>query len=237
MMKIVSTIALMLIPLSISAWLVWGILGSSQENTTVLNNASNSVDRTGWESKNPNVLVIGNANAQATIYEYTDFKCPECAKFHQDAGKKIRQAYVDTGQVKIVFRPYPVFAEDGGDLLLGAYCAQEQKKLEQYHDVFFEYMWENHYKNGDYDKAIEQVLVGDVREQLFDQIGLDKEAYTACVEAQTYDDAYNQDLLRSGPDEIQGTPTLVINEQKVVGTQPFSVYKTLIDLEIKATER
>ena len=233
-MKIVPTLALLLIPLSIIGWLVWGIRGSTQNNNRVLEDVQSGVDRTGWESKNPNVLVIGNANAKATIYEYADFKCPECAKFHQEVGKKIRQAYVDNGRVKIVFRPYPVFASDGGDLLAGAYCAQEQKKLEAYHDVFFDYMWENHFKNGDYDKAIEEVLVGEVRDRLFDQIGLDKAAYTTCVDSKRYEGAYFEDLLRSGPDEIQGTPSFVIGGQKVVGQQPFSVFKTLIDLELQA---
>lgn len=227
-----------MVSIGLIAWVFLGIESEPYQTSLQqkLNSQDQDVTKEGWESKDPNVLVIGNANSKATIYEYSDFKCPECAKYHQDAGKKIRAEYVDTGRVKIVFRPYPVYATDGGDLLLGSYCAQEQRKLEQYHDIFFEYMWENHFKQGDYDKAIDQVLVGEVRQKLFNEIGLNTAEFNDCMQSKRYDNAYWEDLLKSGPDEIQGTPSFIINGQKVVGTQPYPIFKTLIDLELKKVE-
>lgn len=177
-------------------------------------------------------LIIGDKNAPVTMIEYADFKCPECGKFHSDVGKRIRADYVDTGKVKIEFRPYPVYAADGGKALAGSYCAWQQSKFPEYHDALFTYMWDNHFKKGDYQKAIDPVLTDEVMASILSNIGMNKQKYDTCLEDPETRNAYEADIFEAAPDEIQGTPSFVINGKKIVGNQPYEVFSTILDIQL-----
>ena len=217
-------------------WLFWGIYETSQESEQFIQSAHQAASPDRWKSNDPKVLMIGNPEAKVTMIEYADFKCPECGKYYQNAGKKIRTNYVDTGLVKIVFRPYPVYADDGVKLLIGSYCIQEQGKFASFHDAVFDYMWVNHFRQEDYQKALDQVLTDDVVGTMFTDLGIDPVAYKTCFDSNKYFQAYEDDVFRAAPDEIQGTPSFMIGGRKVVGPQPYSVFKALLDIELDKVE-
>jgi protein-disulfide isomerase len=175
-------------------------------------------------------LIIGDPEAPVTIIEYADYKCPECGKHHQDVGKRIIEDYVNTGIVKIVFRPFPVYSQDGARALLGSYCAQGQGKFTEYHDAIFEYMWVNHFESGDYQKAIDTVITDDVLASINSTAGIEEASFQSCLADVNTNNAYLKDIELAAPDEIQGTPTFIINGQKVVGPQVYNVFKTLIEI-------
>lgn len=178
-------------------------------------------------------LLIGSPDAPVTMIEYTDFKCPECNKFHQAAGKEIRKTYVDTGKVKIVFRPYPVFSEDGGKALGGSYCANQQGKFPEYHDALFAYMWDTFYSRGELEKAIEDVLTDSVMRSITESIDMDYAAYAICLEDPATRAAYDADVLKAADDEIQGAPSFVIDGEKIVQNQPFPVFEAVIESKLR----
>ncbi|MBW3568576.1 DsbA family protein [Candidatus Parcubacteria bacterium] len=178
-------------------------------------------------------LIIGDPDAKATIIEYADYKCPSCGEFHQNAGKQLRANYVDKGLVKIIFRPFPVYAVDGAQALIGSYCALDQQKFSEYHDALFEYMWVNHFRAGDYQKAIDSVLTEKVMNDLLGKIGMDAKAYKECMDSKRHEKAYYDTIELAAPDDIQGTPSFIINDQKIVGPQPYSVFKTLVDIQLR----
>lgn len=178
-------------------------------------------------------LIIGDRDAEVSIIEYADYKCPECGKFHSSTYKQIKDEYIDTGKINIIFRPYPVYSVDGAKALAGSYCAQAQGKFEAYYDLLFSYMWENHFESGDYQKAIDPVLTDDVLAELFTSISIDKTNYDTCLVSPETETAYMDDIFLAAPDEIQGTPSFIIGGQKVVGPQPYSVFKTLLDIQLR----
>lgn len=178
-------------------------------------------------------LVIGDKNAPVSIIEYADYKCPECAKHNQDVGKRIRSDYVDTGKVNIVFRPYPVYSEDGARALAGSYCANQQGKFTEYHDKVFDHMWVNYYKGGQYEKAIEDVLTLSVMNELVASLGMSTAEYNSCLDTENTRKLFDEALFQSGPDEIQGTPSFIIGGKKIVGVQPYNVFKTLLDIQLR----
>ncbi len=199
--------------------------GSEVDNT-----ATTSSEPTTTSEQTKDLLVIGDKNAPITIVEYSDYKCPECGKYHNDAGKKIREEYINTGKVKLVFRPYPVYAADGGKALAGSYCANNQGKFTEYYDAVFKYMWVNHYEKGDYQKAIDPSLNPEVMSGILSQIDVNVDEYNQCLESQETKDAFDADVLKAADDGIQGTPSIVIRGQKIVGPQPFEIYKTLLNI-------
>ena len=48
--------------------------------------------------------ILGNADARITIIEWGDYQCEFCHKFHQNTLGTIKEKYVDSGSVNIVFR-------------------------------------------------------------------------------------------------------------------------------------
>lgn len=51
--------------------------------------------------------VLGRADAPVTIIEYASFTCSHCADFTNNVVPQLKSRYIDTGQVKLVFRDLP----------------------------------------------------------------------------------------------------------------------------------
>ena len=51
---------------------------------------------------------LGSASAPLTLYEYSSLGCPHCADFHLDIMPKLKQDYVDSGLLRIIFVNYPL---------------------------------------------------------------------------------------------------------------------------------
>ena len=43
-----------------------------------------------------------------TIIEFGDYQCPSCRAFWQDIEPRMKKEYIDTGNVKPVFRDFPI---------------------------------------------------------------------------------------------------------------------------------
>ena len=50
---------------------------------------------------------IGDPNAPVTIIEYASMSCSHCANFHNNTLEDLKKEYIDTGQVKFIFRDFP----------------------------------------------------------------------------------------------------------------------------------
>ena len=81
--------------------------------------------------------ILGNPNASITLVEFGDYQCTFCYKFHQNTLNDIQIIYIDTGKVNYVYRDFPL---NGPSSILAAeasYCAGEQDKYWQYHNLIF----------------------------------------------------------------------------------------------------
>ena len=73
-------------------------------------------------------LVIGQANAPVTIVEYASMTCNHCATFHNTVLPAIKEKYIDTGKVKLVFREFPL-DERAALASMVARCAGDDKSM------------------------------------------------------------------------------------------------------------
>ena len=55
----------------------------------------------------PGDRVLGRADAPVTVVEYASFTCPHCADWHNQVLPAFKARFIDTGQVKLVFRDLP----------------------------------------------------------------------------------------------------------------------------------
>ena len=53
-------------------------------------------------------IIVGNKDAKITIIEYASMTCPHCATFHTAVFPKLKEKYIDSGKVRLIFREYPL---------------------------------------------------------------------------------------------------------------------------------
>jgi protein-disulfide isomerase len=79
--------------------------------------------------------VLGSPDAPVTIVEYASLTCPACADFHVNTLPDLKERYIDTGKVRLVYRDFPL---DAAALAASAIalCAPEPQFF-RFIDVFY----------------------------------------------------------------------------------------------------
>jgi protein-disulfide isomerase len=85
----------------------------------------------------PRDVILGDPNAPVTFIEYGDYQCPFCARFFTDVEPLIKDQYVKTGKVKMIFRSYPFLGNESVLAAQAAECAKDQGKFWEYHDALY----------------------------------------------------------------------------------------------------
>ena len=80
---------------------------------------------------------IGLSTAPVSIVEFGDYQCTFCYKFHQSTLSDIKIEYIDTGKVNYVYRDFPLNGPNSVLAAEASYCADEQNKYWQYHNIIF----------------------------------------------------------------------------------------------------
>ncbi|MBX9590649.1 MAG: DsbA family protein [Hyphomonadaceae bacterium] len=73
-------------------------------------------------------LVMGSANAPVTIIEYASMTCSHCANFHNNVLPALKEKYIDTGKVRLIFREFPL-DERAALASMMARCAGGEKAM------------------------------------------------------------------------------------------------------------
>lgn len=158
--------------------------------------------------------VLGNANASVTIIEFSDFECPYCGKFFTETLPLIKQNYINTGKVKLVYRDFPLsFHPDSEKAAEAAECAGEQSKYWEMHDKLFEN---------------QNALGVDSLKQYAKDIGLDSAQFNACLDSGKMTSEVQKDSADGQSYGVSGTPTFFINGVELVGAQPYSAFDQAI---------
>jgi protein-disulfide isomerase len=56
----------------------------------------------------PGEIALGQPSAPITIHAYTALTCSHCSEFHQTLLPRLKKDYVDKGQVRFIFRHFPI---------------------------------------------------------------------------------------------------------------------------------
>ena len=161
----------------------------------------------------------GEEGAGVTIVELSDYQCPFCKRYVDEAAGQIETEYISTGKVKYLFRDLPLSFHQNAHLAAqAARCAGDQGQYGEYHDKLFE----------------AQALWGEAEAQgLFKgyagELGLNQGEFDSCLDGEKYKQAVDDDLALATKVGASGTPTFFINGKKLVGAQPFAAFKTMID--------
>jgi protein-disulfide isomerase len=157
----------------------------------------------------------GAASPKVTIVEFSDFQCPFCARVIPTL-EQIRAAYPN--DVRIVFRHNPLPFHQHAELAAEAsVLAEWQGKFWEMHDKLY---------------ANQQDLDGPGLEQRAAELGMDVAAFRAALDKHAAKARVDADLALGQQLGVRGTPTFFIDGRLVMGAQPFTAFKQVIDDEL-----
>lgn len=155
---------------------------------------------------------LGDADAPVTIVELSDFQCPFCARFHIETFPALRRLYGDQVQWIFVNRYFPQH-QHAERAAIAAECAHRQGRFWEYADRLF---------------AGQERLGDGVIEDAARDLGLDMEAFQACVTNRETAAEAAADQAEGERLGVDGTPTFYVNGHKIVGAQPVGVFNQII---------
>ncbi len=147
--------------------------------------------------------IVGNANAEVFIIEYSDLECPFCKRYNNTASEKLVKKYAEDGKVAFVFRNMPLSSIHPSSFseAVATECAAKAGG----NDKFFEYK-----------KAVFSETKSDGKfpterlPQIAAQIGLDKTAFETCLKDEAITEKVKSSFEEAISAGVRGTPTVFI---------------------------
>lgn len=150
---------------------------------------------------------LGDPDAPVTVVEFSRYTCSHCKTFAETMEEDFIADYVNTG--KVYFRYVNLASGTEGLQNAGeaSYCAAEQNKFFEYKHYLFTYA----YEEGSFTT---EKLVNYAK-----SANLDVDAFSACLEADTFKDAYLGDQNYAQSVGIPGTPSFLVNDEIVFASE------------------
>ncbi len=159
----------------------------------------------GGETAQGDMALGAPEGAKVTVVEYASVTCGVCAAWQEQVWPEFKAKYVDTNQVRYVFREFPTApVEVAAAGFLVARCAGEDQYFPVIHEVMAS---QREMQSGTPPRTI---LL-----RIANGAGLSEEQFTACV---TDEDAIAalDARVKAGLDAgVGGTPTFFVNGEKV----------------------
>jgi len=170
-----------------------------------------------------NATLKGASDAPVTIVEFSDFQCPACRAFNPVLSQ-VLEAYGD--RIQLAFRQFPLRAihPQAQGAAEASLCAREQGKFWELHDAMFD------------DQRSLQLdqLKASARE-----LGLDGEAFDACLDEGRHRMLVDADVARAEQAGATGTPSVFVNGREVSPGQvpTFEQVKAVVDDELRRAQQ
>lgn len=166
--------------------------------------------------------VLGRPEAPVTIVEHSSLGCPHCASFHRETLPKIKEKYIDTGKVKLVFADFPL----GGLALAASMVSRCAPK-----DGFFG-MIELFFREQERWSRAREPMKEIERIARFG--GLSEKDVKACLDTQPLLAAIRERAERATREmKVESTPTFFVDGQRIEGAQPYAEFEKAIEAALR----
>ncbi len=181
------------------------------------------------EHPNAKDNTMGDPNAPVTIIEYSDFQCPYCRLFALEIEPQLIQNEIAQGTVRFTYRTMGDFiGQESLDAAEAAYCAGEQNRFWDYHDILFA-NWQGENIGS---------FTPDRLMAFAEFLQLDMAKFRHCFETHQYRERAlqdKQDGLKAG---VRGTPSFLIiapdgSSQLMEGAYPYEEFHKAIEEALK----
>lgn len=167
---------------------------------------------------------LGNPNAPVVIEEYFSFACSHCRNFAFDNFPRLLEEYIETGVVYYISRPFSNPSDAVGIASQAAYCAADQGKYFEMHDIIFANFSPYGYKR-------------DELESMAHNIGLDLDQYNQCMANGDHIPTLETNLNLAAAAGVESTPNFLVNgELAIIGNNDFSYFQQQIELALASIQ-
>lgn len=159
--------------------------------------------------------------AKVTVVEYASVTCGVCAAWQEQVWPEFKAKYVDTNQVRYVFREFPTPPADvaaAGFLL--ARCAGE--------DRYFQVVEEIMASQREWQQGVPPAAT---LSRIATSVGLSEDEYRACVTNPESLAALEQRIQSGRSEGVTGTPTFFVNGMRVADSSMAGL-SAVIDAEL-----
>ncbi len=170
--------------------------------------------------------MIGSADAPVEIIAYESFSCGHCAAFHANVYDDLKAQYIDTGNVRFIYRDYPLNLQA---LLASvvARCADPQRFFGLASLLF-------HNQNDWLSAQNPNFELGRIGRLA----GMNTERMEACINSTELREGIEA-IKAGGQDQfdVRSTPSFIINGTLYEGAQTLEQFAEAIDPLLSATDQ
>lgn len=206
---------------------VWWYAGQSATDLTPIASPASAQETTATTSSDIALvpdMILGQEDAPVTVVEYASFTCPHCANFHETVFDEFKKNYIDTGKVKFVYREV-YFDKFGLWAAMVARCGGPEKYF-GISDMLYD-------GQKDWLASGEDAGIADALRKIGVTAGMTTDQVNACLndneKAQAMVTAYQTNATT---DNVQGTPTFLINGESYSGSMPYADFAALLDAKL-----
>jgi len=154
--------------------------------------------------------ILGDRDASVTIIEFGDYQCAFCRRFWKETLPRINFPQS--------VHPEAVISA------IAAECAADQSRYWEYHDKILR----------EQDKSGSEVVRFQAKDlkRWATEIGLEATPFNECLDSGRHKDEVAVNHARGVEVGVDGTPTFFINATRLVGAQPFAVFRKVIEKEL-----
>ncbi len=164
---------------------------------------------------------LGSPSAPITIYEMSDFQCPFCRRHALETHPQLVREYVETGKVRVVFINFPITEIHPNAVPAAQFglCAARVNRFWDAHRLLFRHQsaW----------RALPDPAPFLIT--LADSLGISREETVRCLEDPAVTAAIRQEGEGSMRAGARSTPTFYIEGGLLIGAQPISVFRPILD--------
>lgn len=157
---------------------------------------------------------LGAADAPLALIAFADFKCGYCARHATTVEPALRAQYVDTGQLRVVFEFFPIYAPKAA---VASMCAADQGQFWAFHDLLFSKQAE--WGDGDEAKMAEYAT----------SLGLDTARFNLCLKEAPGQSHIEMAYQLGQEIGVRATPTFLL-----IDTRQTQNYRSIVGAAAQA---
>lgn len=172
---------------------------------------------------------IGDPNAPVTMAVWADFQCPYCKQFEVTTLPQIKQEYVDTGKLKVVFMDFPFQGNDSID------AARYNHAVWKLYPAHY-YAWRSAVfaaQDQGGDQGFGDAASIDALNATIPGIDAARVKADVAANASAYDTAIAAERDEGQKFGINATPSSIVGTELVQGALPFADFKQVIDSQVR----
>lgn len=164
--------------------------------------------------------IQGSPAAPVWVIEVSDFQCPYCKQWHDEAYRGFRDEFVRTGKVRLAYVNFPLAQHQyAWPAAESAMCAGAQGKFWEMHDALFstQAKWETLPSPATFFDSLARAQ------------GLDPARWRQCIQSGKMKALIQADHDRAQIAGASSTPSFMIGDKLLVGAQPIEELRRAID--------